>query len=81
MKNFKKNNHFLSQKKPAIAGAFSEREGFEPSVTCATHAFQACSLGLSDTFPFIYSIDEMIDSQTLSDPLFASMLFKSPSFL
>lgn len=26
-------------------------EGFEPSVACTTHAFQACSFGRSDTSP------------------------------
>ena len=30
---------------------FAEREGFEPSVPCGTHAFQACSIGHSDTSP------------------------------
>ena len=29
----------------------AEREGFEPSVTCATHAFQASTIGLSVTSP------------------------------
>ena len=29
----------------------AEREGFEPSVSCPTHAFQACSFGHSDTSP------------------------------
>ena len=28
-----------------------EREGFEPSVPCGTHAFQACSFGHSDISP------------------------------
>ena len=28
------------------------REGFEPSVPCGTHTFQACSFGHSDTSPF-----------------------------
>ncbi len=36
----------------------AERVGFEPTVHCCTHAFQACSLSLSDTSPVInkYSI-------------------------
>lgn len=29
----------------------AEREGFEPSVHCCTHAFQACSFGHSDISP------------------------------
>jgi hypothetical protein len=38
------------------------REGFEPSVPCGTHAFQACSLDHSDTSPF-----EGADSMLLLD--------------
>lgn len=29
----------------------AEREGFEPSLPCGKHAFQACSIGHSDTSP------------------------------
>lgn len=29
----------------------AEKEGFEPSVPCGTHAFQACQLNHSCTFP------------------------------
>lgn len=29
----------------------AERTGFEPAVAFTTHAFQACTLDLSDTFP------------------------------
>ncbi len=29
----------------------AEREGFEPSIRCRIHAFQACSLSRSDTSP------------------------------
>ena len=29
----------------------AERVGFEPTVRCRTHAFQACSFGHSDTSP------------------------------
>ncbi len=31
--------------------AYAEKEGFEPSVAYATHGFQPCSFGLSDTSP------------------------------
>ena len=33
-------------------GNLAVREGFEPSVPCGTHTFQACSFGHSDTSPF-----------------------------
>ena len=33
-------------------GNMAVREGFEPSVPCGTHTFQACSFGHSDTSPF-----------------------------
>ena len=29
----------------------AEREGFEPSIPCGIHAFQACSIGHSDISP------------------------------
>ena len=31
--------------------SLAEREGFEPSLPCGKHAFQACSIGHSDTSP------------------------------
>ena len=33
----------------------AERKGFEPSVACATHAFQACSFDHSDTSLYVRS--------------------------
>ncbi len=36
---------------PVIRRRNSEKEGFEPSVACATHGFQPCSFGHSDTSP------------------------------
>jgi AmmeMemoRadiSam system protein B len=42
------------QKQINIKRFMAEREGFEPSVRCRTHAFQACSFGLSDTSPEIF---------------------------
>ena len=41
----------LGCKQYGIAGWNAEREGFEPSVGCPTHAFQACTIGHSDTSP------------------------------
>ncbi len=35
---------------------FAVREGFEPSVACATHAFQACAFNRSATSPFVPNI-------------------------
>ncbi len=35
----------------AFANAVAEREGFEPSIPCGMHAFQACALGLYATSP------------------------------
>jgi hypothetical protein len=31
----------------------AENEGFEPSVPCGTHTFQACSLDHSDNSPYL----------------------------
>ena len=33
-------------------GNLAVREGFEPSVPCGTHTFQACSFGHSDNLSF-----------------------------
>ena len=41
---------FIAQD-PAIKKNMAEKEGFEPSVRCRTHAFQACSFSHSDTSP------------------------------
>ena len=48
-------HHHPKTKKPH-KGAFwflnlAEREGFEPSIPCGIHTFQACSFGHSDTSP------------------------------
>ncbi len=50
-----------NKKAPAnCAGAFlfdmAEREGFEPSIRCRIHTFQACSFSHSDTSPKSYCL-------------------------
>src|SRR5690606_19798891 len=42
-------------------------EGFEPSVACTTHAFQACSFGRSDTSPG-NNLTILSDSRTTTRP-------------
>jgi hypothetical protein len=34
-----------------VCGLFAERVGFEPTVPCGTHAFQACAFDHSATSP------------------------------
>ena len=42
--------HLFALKKPVtFVTGFAERKGFEPSIRCRIHAFQACSLNHSDT--------------------------------
>jgi hypothetical protein len=42
----------------------AEREGFEPSIRCRIHTFQACSFNRSDTSPVLLLI-----AATLPNPL------------
>ena len=82
MKNFKKNNLFPVQKKSPQTRALFGKGGIRTLGNLRYTRFPSVLLRpLGHLSFFIYSIVEMIDSQTLSDPLFASMLFKRPSFL
>jgi hypothetical protein len=46
---------YTCKKKPKVSDTWgfylAESEGFEPSVPCGTHTFQACSLSHSDNSP------------------------------
>ena len=47
---------FQAQKKPHCCSSLIKmavREGFEPSIRCRIHTFQACSFSHSDTSPFL----------------------------
>ena len=48
--------------KSATKGKFekTEREGFEPSIPCGMHAFQACALGHYATSPFFKFYTKLI---------------------
>ena len=50
--------NFRHKKKPHYCSSsfkMAVREGFEPSIRCRIHTFQACSFSHSDTSPFLIS--------------------------
>ncbi len=52
----KLSREFQAQKKPHYCSSLIKmavREGFEPSIRCRIHTFQACSFSHSDTSPFL----------------------------
>ena len=61
-----------SKKRPPLGWPFhlmAEREGFEPSIRCRIHTFQACAFDHSATSPWArslaqpYPLDEQVASQ------------------
>ena len=44
-------HHKKTASRAVLSYILAEREGFEPSIACAIHTFQACSFSHSDTSP------------------------------
>ena len=44
-------------------GYMAVREGFEPSIRCRIHTFQACSFDHSDTSPITFMPDHALNGQ------------------
>ncbi len=54
----------------------AEPEGFEPSIGCPIHAFQACAIDHSATAPQCYSESYLVEILTAPPPLVCESLFR-----
>ena len=80
-----KSPHFhagSSQKKKArtfvraLVSNMAVREGFEPSIRCRIHTFQACSFSHSDTSPFCYPVAAGTGANVRKSRSYVNQLFQ-----